>query len=152
MKKTARAIGCCICLVALWNPTLHAEDMLEKEAVRFLGWQINPTDFTTCDNNVMKIPPGKVTKTSQKCRGTVFSMQTYDFQVESVDPMKRTLSAVNLTTKAKVDFFYPEVAESPATIKFGLIKPGQRVGISYYDPKSDTLGPTKRAEAIKPMQ
>ena len=152
MKRMASTIGSCFCLVALWNPTLQAEEMLEKEAVRFLGWQMSQTDFTTCDNNVMKIPPGRVTKTNQKCRGPVFSMKSYDFEVQSVDPIKRTLSAVNLGTKSKVDFFYPEVAESPTTMKFDLIKPGQRVGINYYDPKSDISSPTRRAEAIKPMQ
>jgi hypothetical protein len=135
--------------VLLFTASVRAEEVLEKDSGRFLGWQMNATDFTDCDNNKIKIPPGKVTKTSQKCRGIVFSLKDSDFRVETVDLGKRTFSAVNLNTKSKVDFFYPEVAESPGEMKLDLIKPGQRVGINYYDAKSEIWGPIKRVEAIK---
>ena len=147
MKSALRIMGCCICL---WlTASVYAEEMLEKPSGRFLGWQMNATDFTDCDNNRMKISPGTVKKTFQKCRGTVFSMKDNDFRVESVDLNKRTFSAINLNTKSKVDFFYPEAAENPGTVKLDVIKPGQRLGINYYDPKAELWGPTKRVEVIK---
>jgi hypothetical protein len=152
VKATAHAIGACIgVIVGTWNLSLNAEEMLEKESNRFLGWQINTAEFTTCDKNVIKIAPGKVVKTIQKCQGPVFAVQDEVFNVESVNASNRTLRVVNASNRAGIDLFYPETAETPDTMKFDWIKPGQKLGVRYFDAKFPVLGGFNRAESIKPI-
>ena len=112
-------------------PQASAEDMLEKSAIRYLGWQTSVTEFTTCEKSVLKIDAGKVSKTMAKCEGPVFAvLRGQMFTVNAVDAESRIF---NMTDEKgnSLSAYYPLVAEKPSTMKFDSIKPGQKVDVEY---------------------
>lgn len=137
-------------MTAAWIPPLSAEEMLEKDKARFLGWQASKSEFLTCGKNVVKIDTGKVVKTIAKCQGPVFVSQGQTFTVKTVDADNRTFRMAD-EKGDPLSVYYPEIAEKATAMKFDWIKPGQVVGVDFVEAKSTKNGRVVRAESIKEL-
>jgi hypothetical protein len=152
VKERSLFRGGAACLVAtavVNSATISAEEMLEKDSAKFLGFQLSTTDFMTCDNNLLSIPPGKVVKTVAKCQKLRFTKEDHKgLTITSIDQNSRTLRAKD-SKGDSVSLFYPAAAENQSTLKLEWLKPGQLIDIDALDTKWNRESRVLRAESIK---
>ena len=132
------------------SSTTAAEEILEKNATKFLGWQLSTSDFMTCDKTLLLIPPGKIVKTLARCQQLRFTKEDYKgLTVTSVDQVSRTVRAKD-SKGDSVSLFYPATAENPSTLKLEWLKPGQVIDVGALDTQLNRENRLLRAESIKP--
>ncbi len=88
---------------------LHAEDLLKKKDVKYLGWQTSKDQFTTCSKTVMTIGDGKIEKTDQTCETNPPPPAFRAGKIKSLDTENRIVEIETGDGKS-AKFFYPEIS------------------------------------------
>ncbi|MBI2314111.1 MAG: hypothetical protein HYU77_16595 [Betaproteobacteria bacterium] len=125
-----------------------AEELLDKDGAKYLGWQISKVEFRTCYKKVLQIEKGKILRTNDKCEtsnGRLKASFSEFVEVKTVNPDARLITAIS-ADKRERKIYYPEIAETVVNLKLSDLKSGDRITVVV--PTSGRGDDIWRAEAI----
>jgi hypothetical protein len=108
----------------------HAEEVLLKQKVKYLGWQTATDKFAACDKTVLEIADGRVEKTTERCRreGGPGVVMMWNGTVDKVSTTEQAFTLIDAKGK-RIDFYVP-MGGAITWENLKSLKKGDKVSVS----------------------